>query len=415
MPVEQEKRARTELGLSLQGRREELEQAVVTRVSAIADGHEPREPIYLENRRATIRAAVDYGLKGVEMGDKASLPPILLAQARLAARYGVSLETVLRRYFAGYALFCDFVAEAVRPANQSQLRAILRSQAQLFDRLLAQVTEEYRREPPRLLSSPEELRAEQVEKLLAGELLDHVKIGYDLNGWHLAAIAADPVPSHLWRELGDRLDRRVLEVRRVDGQRWVWLGGRQEFDMRQLEDLLQQAWPAKAPVALGEPGEGVSGWRLSHDQARAAWSVGRCPEEGICRYANVALLASMLRDELLAESLHQLFIKPLEAERESGVAAKETLRAFFAAGRNVSSAASALGVTRQTVSNRLRAIESVLGRSLLKCGLELEAALVLARWRDDFTHSPSHASPSQIVDPTTPIIVERREPSRFPK
>jgi hypothetical protein len=41
--------------------------------------------------------------------------PILLVQARLAARSDVSLDIVLRRYFAGYSLLGDFlVGEADR-------------------------------------------------------------------------------------------------------------------------------------------------------------------------------------------------------------------------------------------------------------------------------------------------------------
>jgi len=50
---------------------------------------------------------------------------------------------------------------------------------------------------------------------------------------------------------------------------------------------------------------------------------------------------------------------------------------FFAAERNVSSAAMALGVNRNTVASRLRAIEERLGRSLGACAPDLEAALRL--------------------------------------
>ncbi|HWO83556.1 MAG TPA: helix-turn-helix domain-containing protein [Solirubrobacterales bacterium] len=377
--MEQEKQAREELASRLRGRRDELEQAVAARVRAIGDPQEPRDPVYLESRRAAVSAALDYGLSGVELGShRVPLPPILLAQARLAARFGISLDTVLRRYFAGYTLFCDFLAEAARPASESPLRGILRSQAQLFDRLLAEVTEEYRREPPSLLSSPEERRAEQVEKLLAGELADLVELGYELKGWHVAVIAPDGEWTAGLRELGAAIDRRMLEVRQQDGQSWIWLGGRREPDMSELSTLLAQRVPPQVQLAVGEPGEGPSGWRLSHRQARAAWSVGNRGGDGITRYVDVALLASMLRDELLTTSLRQLFIEPLGAERGGGDRVlKETLDAYFAAGRNVSSAASALKVTRQTVGNRLRAVERSLGRSLLQCGLALEAALLL--------------------------------------
>jgi DNA-binding PucR family transcriptional regulator len=58
--------------------------------------------------------------------------------------------------------------------------------------------------------------------------------------------------------------------------------------------------------------------------------------------------------------------------------ARRTLRAYFAAERNVSSAAAALGVRRQTITSRLHVIEERLGRSLGVYATELDAALRLA-------------------------------------
>ena len=56
---------------------------------------------------------------------------------------------------------------------------------------------------------------------------------------------------------------------------------------------------------------------------------------------------------------------------------QETLRAYFAAERNISSTAAALGVDRRTVTNRIRAIEGLFGRSLKDFATELEIALQL--------------------------------------
>ena len=94
--------------------------------------------------------------------------------------------------------------------------------------------------------------------------------------------------------------------------------------------------------------------------------------------AALSAVVGHLQDDLLATSLHQLYLEPLEGERDGGKVARETLRAYFAAERNVSSAAAALGVNRNTVTSRLRAIEATVGRSLAFCGSELEAALRLA-------------------------------------
>jgi DNA-binding PucR family transcriptional regulator len=72
-----------------------------------------------------------------------------------------------------------------------------------------------------------------------------------------------------------------------------------------------------------------------------------------------------------------IYLAPLAAERDGGAVARRTLRAYFAAERNISSTAAALGVDRRTVRNRLRAIEELLGRPLGEAAPDLEVALRL--------------------------------------
>lgn len=73
----------------------------------------------------------------------------------------------------------------------------------------------------------------------------------------------------------------------------------------------------------------------------------------------------------------QIYLSPLDGQRDGGRLARNTLREYFAAGRNASSAAAALGVARHTVQNRLRTVEQDLGRALHTCTAELEVALRL--------------------------------------
>jgi sugar diacid utilization regulator len=54
---------------------------------------------------------------------------------------------------------------------------------------------------------------------------------------------------------------------------------------------------------------------------------------------------------------------------------RETLRAYFAGGRSPSSAASTLGVARQTVAKRLHAVEDRIGLPFSACATEIEVAL----------------------------------------
>jgi DNA-binding PucR family transcriptional regulator len=143
--------------------------------------------------------------------------------------------------------------------------------------------------------------------------------------------------------------------------------------LRALSDVLT----GPIVVTVGEPGEGLSGWRFSHRQAKAALPIAVRKGQSILRYADVVLLASIVRDDLVTTSLRQLYLEPLERARDGGKAARETLRAYFAAERNVSSTAAALGVDRRTVTNRIRAIEGLFGRPIKEFATELETALRL--------------------------------------
>ncbi len=373
--------SRAALSARLAARRAEIEQAVLTRVYAVSAPTESQDPEYIAGLRAASSAAVEYALDVIERGEERapSPPPVLLVQARLAVRNGIGLDTVLRRYSAGYVLLSDFLieeAERVGLRGDDLLR-LLRSQA-VLDRLLAAVSEEYTREVSQRPSTSEEHRAERIERLLAGELIDTSGLAYDFGGFHLGAIAKGPGVEEAFQSLAATLDRRLLTVCRGEGMMWAWLGGRRALDMDELNRHVCAQWPAQATLAIGEPGEDLPGWRFTHRQARAALPIALRSSEPIVRYADVALLASILQDNLLATSLRQLYLWPLEAERDGGEAARETLRAYFVAQRNVSSAAAALGVNRNTVGNRLRAIEETIGRPLASCGPELESALRLA-------------------------------------
>ena len=353
----------------------------MNRVYAVSDTSD-LDPTYAEGLKAAVAAAVDYGFAAIELGEDRSEPPppVLLAQARLAARAGVSLDTVLRRYFAGHALLGDYLIEEAEESGLrgNGLQRLLRTQATLLDRMLAAVSEEHGRESRQRPSSTERRKGETIERLLAGEMVDVSGLNYDFEGYHLALVAQGDGVAESIRDLARSLDRRLLSLRRDDGVFWAWLDMRCQADYEQLKRHLSTRWPAMQFVALGVPGRGLAGWRLSHRQAAAALPIAQRRPGSVVRYCEVALLASVLQDDLLATSLRQLYLTPLVAGRDGGAVLFETLRAYFAAERNVSSAAAALGVNRNTVASRLRAIEETVGHRLGSCGPELETAVRLA-------------------------------------
>jgi hypothetical protein len=374
--------ARSAIASRLRERLPEIQAAVATRVYAISDPRDVVDPAYARGLDAALAAAIDHRLAVLEAGERhaSAIPLILLTQARLDARDRVSLDTVLRRYFAGNALFGDFLVEEAERAevSSSDLRRLLGEQATLGDRLLAAVSVEHAREAKSRPGGPAERRRECVKSLLAGELVDRSELGYDLDAHHLALMAKGEGAEELIRGLANALDRRLLIVRREEEPIWAcWLGGRRQLAAEKALQALSGIAPDGVFVTAGEPGEGLSGWRFSHLQAKAALPVAERRGQSTLLYADVALLASILRDDLIVSSLRQLYLAPLEQTKDGGKVARETLRAYFSVERNISSTAAALGVDRRTVRNRIRAIEGLLGRSLKASAADLEIALRL--------------------------------------
>jgi hypothetical protein len=370
------------LAARLRERRNELEAAIATRAYAIADPAEVADPAYPRGLDAALAAAVEYALDALELGERRApqVPAAVLAQARMAARDRVPLDTVLRRCFAANALLGDFLVEEAGRAGVSgaPLRRLLAMQATLFDRFLAAVGAEYSREAAARPSGAAERRRECVKRLLAGELADRSELGYDLDGHHLAVIAKGAGAEELLRRLAAALDLNLLAVCHEEEPTWAaWLGGRRPPAPEQAVRALREFATEGTVAVVGEPGEGLAGWRFSHLQAKAALPIAERRGEPVLRYADVALLASIVRDDLLAGSLRQVYLAPLERARDGGEAARATLRAYFASGRNVSSTAAALGLDRRTVRNRLRAVEDLLGRPLAGSAADLEIALRL--------------------------------------
>jgi PucR C-terminal helix-turn-helix domain/GGDEF-like domain len=380
----------------LRARQKEIEDAIFAGVrDAVPEPRGELDTEYVEGLRIAVVAAVEFGFTGIERGEgsSAGIPSEAVAQARLAARSGVGLDSVLRRYIAGHALLWEYVMGEAdrleRAGRASGLREMSRAQAALLDRLVIGVTREHVAELQRASGSREHRLLERVRLLLAGEDRDgDVEPGvlgrdfdYDLDGEHLGVLAEGPDAARAVRELAARLDRRLLSVPCGERSVWAWLGGRQRLPPEELERVLAigAVAPTGVVLALGEPGRGIEGWRLTHRQAQATLLVAtrRSESGGVTRYGDVALLAAALADEMLARSLTEVYLAPLEDVRGGGSALLQTLHAYLGAGRSASSAAAALGVVRNTVDNRLRTVEERLGRTLHPWPAELEIALRL--------------------------------------
>lgn len=354
------------LTLGLKSRREEIGQTIVARAHAIDAPSRDTDPEYLEGLRLAIEAAIDDTIEAAGNGGAGSapVPTPLLSQARLAARRRVPLETMLRRYLAGHAILGDFVVdEAGRQAvPPDTLRLVLRSQAGRTDEVLAAISTCYVEEA----SSAHPLstgrrRTEQVRRLLDGELVDPSGLAYDLDGWHVGLVIRGPGGDEAVGVITKGLDARRLVVSAEEENVWAWMGFRDRPEPQHLRPVTASEVPGNLRIGIGEPAQGHTGWRLTHEQARAALSVAIRRPETMLRYEDVALLASAMQDELLSSSLLQLYLRPLEEDEESGRELLTTLRAYLEADQSATSTGAALGISRNTVANRIRTIEKKVG------------------------------------------------------
>jgi hypothetical protein len=370
----------------LRARFPELEASLATLVetpSGADDLVDPAYNDYLDSLRATRTAVLGYTVDVIELGERRApeIPPAVLTAARLAARAGVPLDAVLRRYSAGHAFFSDILVEEAEHAeiSPSDLRRLLHRQATLSGRLLEAVSEEHAREGKSRPTTTAEWRHEYIKALLAGrQPSGEVDLGYDLGGHHSGLMLSGEEGHEVAREVADRLGRRLLADRVEEGPVWAcWLGGRSRLETELLLQAVGDTLSGQVVVTLGEPGEGISGWRLTHRQAKAALPIAERRGAPILRYADIAVVASILRDDLGSTSLRQLYLEPLERTRDGGRVLRETLRTYFATARNVSSTAAALGVDRRTVTNRIRAVEELFDRPLEDFATDLETALRL--------------------------------------
>jgi DNA-binding PucR family transcriptional regulator len=358
--------------------RSELRESVSSRTLTLLRPEERAHQEYVVGVRLATAAAVDYAFSVLEAprGAYLSTPPELLRQARLAASLNIGLESVLRRYSAGFHTFADAVLSygASDPQRRlPQIHRALRVQAAHFSHLIHDVSEEHKREAATRLALPQEERAKKIRALLDGELIDLSTFPHPMECWHIGIIQSRPTSTNIVRDIAAGLGQSILIAPGHEQTTWMWLSGK-ELSAPEVHLALGESRPQSKRTAVGEPGFGLAGWRLTHRQARATYAV---MQGAISSYSEQALLASIAQDDLLSTSLKKMYLTPLEAEKDGGRKLRETLRAYLEARGQVSSAAATLRVSRKTVSNRLARIEEHLQRPITSCSAELDAALRL--------------------------------------
>jgi PucR C-terminal helix-turn-helix domain/GGDEF-like domain len=372
---------RAELSSQLREKSAEIETKIVTRIRDLSEPVDDENASYLEGLQNAVTEAVSYGIDCIEKGEDWSgpIPHGVIRQARRSAQDGVRLDTVLRRYAAGNKVLEEFVVAEAGNIPRKTLCRILSDQGPQVDRLMEAVAAEYERELEQVARSSTQRRADQVRRLLSGDddLEDGVDLEYDFEIWHVGMILTGSKAEATARLVSERLGYRLLHVPWDRDVVWGWLGSTRQPAIANLVRSLPENLPAGIALAIGEPREGLEGWRLTHREAQMALQVMRRKSERFTRGRDVVLLAGILRDETLVRSLLDTYLAPLESRGRLGPKLRETLRVYFSVGESTSITAEDLGVGRHTVRQRIRAIEEVLEQPLHTCNAELRIALQL--------------------------------------
>lgn len=325
-----------------------------------------------------VGAVVGFGIEGIERdGDLPTpIPLAVISEVRRAAQQRISLDVVLRRFVAAIRVIEEFVMAEAETVPRRVLSQVLADQGPQVDRLIEMAATEYKDEFERLRRSSPQREADHIVDLVQNDSpLIPADIEYNFEIWHVGMIVKGRGAQPAIRSLAGRSGHRALRVIRDPETVWAWLSASRPFSMETLERFLVENTPAEISLAIGEPREGLEGWRLTHREAKVALLAMQHKPQGLTRGRDVVLPVGAMMDETLVRSLLDTYLMPLTTHGDSGRRLLDTLRAYFSVGGNAAAAAVSLGVTRHTVQRRIRTVEQTLGQPLHVCQPQLQVAL----------------------------------------
>ncbi|KRC48902.1 MULTISPECIES: PucR family transcriptional regulator [unclassified Nocardioides] len=326
---------------------------------------------------------------------KAGTPADALEAARLAARLGLTQVDLARIYHYGQdVLWNDFLAPAlaVECSDADMLsrssRVAFRVLSEFLTRVERDVSEQMRRELV-TVGSPAE-RIDAVKSVLTGSDPGADLLGYPLLGRHLAFIC--------WATPGDGADhatvldaatavarvlparaRLVVQASARTAYGWANVRPSEKVNTAHVESLLRER-AMGVHVAIGTGTTGVNGFRAGHEEARIVFehvSRGLRPAPSVTDYDRIALLSLLLADRDQAVTFARRQLGDLAGEGIELRQLRDTVRIYLGAHLSPLRTAQALHLHRNTVNNRIKRAEAMLGYPLADSRFELQAALTV--------------------------------------
>ena len=327
--------------------------------------------------------------------------PVAAAEyARRLAQRGVPMVALIRAYRIGQARFLrwcmdELASEPVDPRVELEATWLMTERSFAYiDRISELMIDHYQAEHDRWLHNRAAVRAARVRSLLAGDDTDldaaESVLGYRLRRHQLGAVAWLPHPArghdglleleHAATEIASRsgLQGRPLFVPVDDSSAWVWLplGSEHGVEEATVRAALEDG---DACVALGEPGDGVEGFRRTHSQALAAQAVALAAGPGgprVTAFAAIRPIALMAGELDATRAWVQETLGALAIDDERHARLRTTLRVFLSTGGSYTATAERLTLHKNTVHYRVSRAEEMRGRPISPDRLDVELALL---------------------------------------
>jgi DNA-binding PucR family transcriptional regulator len=325
--------------------------------------------------------------------DDITVPHEAMDFLRGNVRRGLPLAVVLRSYRLGHAWLWEVWTEALQKrVEDSGELAAGQDESSTFmfayvDRISGALVEEFGTERERMLRSADQLRAETVRMILGDGPIDTEaasrRLGYELGRHHVAmrvSSGASEVEG-LTRAVGEAAatltSGEPLVIASGAARYDVWCGA---FDPPATKPLESYEPPPRVLVAFGKSGRGVAGFRSSHVEAIQAARVGALVGDAklsVTSYARIELVSLLASDLPRARAFVATQLGPLAVTGGTAERLRETVLAFLISGGSPTRVAERLFVHKNTVVERIKRAEEMLGRGVNESPVELEAALTL--------------------------------------
>ena len=311
-------------------------------------------------------------------------PAAALEYARRRAQRGTPLTALLRAYRLGHTCFSDWlVKELARQADDAEMitaatLGMSRIVAGYVDQTSEEIVAAYTRERERWLRNRSAARAARIRDLLSGERVNvsatEATLGYRLRQYHVglvcwagdATAAVDNITrlehaiSHVAAKVAGSGDPVFLP--RDESSAWAWLplGIRDRFD---AAGAVAAGVDGDLHFAFGDAARGITGFRLTHQQALAAQAVALAagPPPRVVTFGEVAPVAMMLGSADLLRAWVLATLGGLATDDEHHARLRDTLLVFLQSGGSYKATAEQLMLHKNTVQYRIRKAEESLG------------------------------------------------------